>query len=335
MRSCFSRVFNKLGPDILHRIELGSCHGEVKHMQTFLLRHKLLNQPALMHRMTVNDQNQRSGDDPQELLDKSDHLFSSQRMPVGLHTEPEPLVLRRNQQGTQQIEALVVRNTGPLDRGLAPAGPGTLQRRDQREAAFICQTEGSAQLATLFLSLAVLRLSSAPPPHPPVAEESVGVAGCSSPSAALRAKRHSGCNGLQITARSLAPSDPASSNFRPIRRHRPLGPMPSPAVSSVSPTASWADPADPSPFSWYVWLLVPIDKPSPEPHPKSQPLPAAFSLDRVTPARAAGLPSTVHLFLFVSSPYYHAICNFHFSKINSLVILALVGDLERIDCTEL
>ena len=80
--------------------------------------------------MTVNDQNQGAGDDPQELLDKSDHLFSGQRMPVGLHAEPEPLALRRNQQGTQQIEALVVRNAGPLDRGPAPAGPGTLQRRD-------------------------------------------------------------------------------------------------------------------------------------------------------------------------------------------------------------
>jgi hypothetical protein len=29
----------------------------------------------------------------------------------------------------------------------------------------------------------------------------------------------------------------------------------------------------------------------------------------------------VHLFLFVSSPHYHTILNFHFSKINSTVIL--------------
>ena len=316
MRSGTCRIFIDLGPNIFLRVQLGSRHGKVKHMQTFLFRHKFLNHLALVDRMAVNDQHQGSGYNPQKLFQKGDHLFTGQSMPVGLNTEPYPSALGRNQQRTQKIETLIVSDAGPLAGGLASSGPGAFERRDQREAAFIFQNEGRAQLATLFLSWVALPLSNVPPRPHPVARGSVGDVDCSSPSAASRARQHWGCSGPQTTPRSHVQSGRASSNLQRTRRHRRLGPEPFPAVSLASPIISSVDPVDPFSSSWDVSLPVPNDKPSLEPHSGALQFPRASSLEPVRPARAPGLPPTVHLFLFVSSPYYHTILNFHFSKIN-------------------
>lgn len=231
MRSRSRGVFAELGPHELYRIQFRSRDGKVKHMQTFLFRHKFLNHLAFMNRMTVQDQNQRSRCEPKDLTQKGDHFVSGERMPVRLNTQLDFSALRRNQQGTQQIETFVVGDTGPSFGSLPSPRPGPLQRRDHGKAAFIFQNEGRAQLPTLFLSWAALPPSSVPPPHRRVAEAPVADAGCSIPSAASRAKRRSVYNGLQTTPRSRVRSGPASSNLRHIRRRRPLDPKPFPAVS--------------------------------------------------------------------------------------------------------
>jgi len=100
-------------------------------MQSILFRNEFLNHSAPMNRMAVNDQNQMSRNETQQLFDKSDHLFSGKRMPIGLNTQPYPSAIRRNQQGAQKIEALVVRNTGPLDGCLTPPRPGAFEWGNQ------------------------------------------------------------------------------------------------------------------------------------------------------------------------------------------------------------
>jgi len=266
--------------------------------------------------MTINHQHQRSGHDPQELLHKGDHLFSGQRMPVRLNTQFYPSALRRNQQRTQQIETLVMGDAGPSLRGLASSGPGTLQRRDQREAAFIFQNEGRAQLPGLFLSWANLPASTVLPLPHPAAAALAEAAGCSIPFAASRAKRRSVCNGLQTAPRSHAQSGLGSSNLRRTRRRRPHDPALFPAVSPVSPIVSAAAPAVEPPSSWGASLHTSTVEPPARLRSTALQLPGSSYPVRARPARVAGSRPVVHLFLFVSCPYYDTIYDYRYSKLN-------------------
>jgi len=223
-------------------------------------------------------------------------------MPVRLNTQLDSSALRRNQQGTQQIETFVMGDAGPSLGSLPSPRPGPLQRRDQREAAFIFQNEGRAQLATLFLSLATLPPSSVPPPHHRAAAAPVEDAGCSIPSAASRAKRRSVCNGLQTAPRSHAQSGLGSSNLRRTRRRRPHDPAPFPAVSPVSPIVSSAAPAVEPPSSWGASLHTStVERPARLRSTAPQ-LPGFSYPVRGELARVAGSQPVVHLFLFVSCP---------------------------------
>jgi len=266
--------------------------------------------------MAVQNHNQGSRRQVKDLLKKSNHLFSGQGVPVGLDSQSDLPALRGNQECSQYIEALVVRNARPMGRRLTSARPGALQRRDQRIAAFIFQNEGRTQLLTLFLSSVIPPPSNARFLHRSVATEHAGVAGYSSPSAASRATLHSSYSALQTTARSPVQSGQASNNPRRIRRQRSLCPKPFPVASPAAPTASLVDLADSLSSSWGV-----------SPHPASDtrsarlrsavlPLPEGSSLVPAEPAPAAEIQPVVHLFLFVSCPYYDTIHDFLYSKIN-------------------
>ena len=208
--------------------------------------------------------------------------------------------------------------------GLPSPRPGPLQRRDHGKAGFIFQNEGRAQLATLFLSWAALPPSSVPPPHRRAVEAPAGVVGCSIPSAASRAKRRSVCNGLQTTPRSRVRSGPASSNLRHIRRRRPLDPKPFPAVSPVSTIISSACPAVAPPSSWGVSLHTStVERPARLRSIVPQLLGSSYPV-RGELARVAGSRPVVHLFLFVSCPYYDTIYDYCYSKINSSMILGAI-----------
>ena len=76
MRSRSCGVFAELGPHKLYRIQLRSRDGKVKHMQTFMLSHEFLDYLALVDRMTVQDQNQRSRCESKDLTEKGDHFVS-------------------------------------------------------------------------------------------------------------------------------------------------------------------------------------------------------------------------------------------------------------------
>src|SRR5215210_4542752 len=147
----------------------------------------------------------------------------------------------------------------PLDRCLTPPRPSPFERRNQRKPTFILQNEGSAQLATLFLSWAVLLSSIARwLPHRG-ATVAAAVVGYSSPSAASHARQHWSHSELQRVARSPERSDPESSSLRHTQRHRLLCPALSPVVSPASQTISSDDQADEWPFSWAFWYLLASD----------------------------------------------------------------------------
>ena len=102
--------------------------------------------------MAIPHENNRARNTTEDLLEKGNHLFSGQAVPVGLEAQPNSFSLRRNQQHAQEIKTLMMFDAGADDRRLAAASPAALKRRDQREAAFIFESPGSAQLPTLFLS---------------------------------------------------------------------------------------------------------------------------------------------------------------------------------------
>ena len=161
VRSSSSRVFGSLGPNELCRIELWGSDREVKHMQSFMSRQKLLYHLALVNRMAIPNHDNGARHPIKNLLKEGNHLFTGQTMPIRTDTQTNSFAFRRDQQGSQQVETLVMINGGLLDRCLTSPRPGPFQWRNQRKTAFILQNEGSAQLATLFLSWAVLLSSTA------------------------------------------------------------------------------------------------------------------------------------------------------------------------------
>ena len=210
---------------------------------------KLLNRLAFVNRMTIPNQDNGSWNKMKNLLKKGNHLFACQAMPIRADAQSEPLALWRNQEHTQQTEAFVMVNRGSQNRCLTSARPAPLNRRYECKAAFVFQSEGSAQLPTLFLSLVILRLSTVRWLHYHDAEVGAEAADCSSPSVALHAKPHSHGNELQITARSLGLFDPASNSSLGTQRHKHLYLKPFPNVSTASRKACSDVPVIELPFS--------------------------------------------------------------------------------------
>jgi hypothetical protein len=191
--------------------------------------------------MAIPDQNDVTGYPIENLLKEDDYLFTCETMPIRTDTQTNSFAFRRDQQRSQQVETLVMIDGCPLNRCLASPRPSSVKRRDKGKTAFIFQNEGSAQLATLFLSLAVPLSSTAQwLPH---FDATVGVAvvGCSNPSAASHARQHWSHSERQIVARSPEQSDPGSSSLRYTQRHKLLCPALSPAVSSACQTICWDD----------------------------------------------------------------------------------------------
>ena len=233
-----SRVLCGLGPDELCWIEFRGSDREVKHVQSFVSSQKILNRFALVNGMTIPDQHDRSRNETENLSKKMDHLFAGETMPVRTNTQPNSFALGRDQQRSQQIETLVMIDGSPLDRRLAAPRPGPFERRNKRKTAFIFQNQSSAQLATLFLSVAVLLPSTARWQLRPDAVVDVVGVGCSNPSAASRARQRWSHIEHQTTARSPERSDPGSSNCLHIQRHRLLCPTLSQGVSSAGQIVS-------------------------------------------------------------------------------------------------
>jgi hypothetical protein len=144
-----------------------------------------------MNGMAIPDNHKLPGNQAQDLLEKGNHLVSSQVMPVGSDAQTNSFATGRYQQHAQEIDMLVVFHAGTLNRRLTTARPRPFERRDPSEAASIFKTQGSAQLATLFLSSAMPLLSTARSPRRCAAGLGAEGAGCSSPYAASHAKRRS------------------------------------------------------------------------------------------------------------------------------------------------
>ncbi len=211
--------------------------------------------------MAIPDQNDVTGHPTENLLKEDNYLFACETMPIRTDTQTNSFAFRRDQQRSQQVETLVMIDGCPLNRCLTSPRPGPFERRNKGKTAFIFQNEGSAQLATLFLSLAVPLSSTARwLPH---FDATVGVAvvGYSNLSAASHARQHWSHSERQIIARSPEQSDPGSSSPRYTQRHMPLCPALSPAVSSACQTICSDDPAGDLFSSFLAFWHLPASDP--------------------------------------------------------------------------
>lgn len=159
MRCKIGSILADLGPSKFNRIEFWSTDRKVIDMQAAVLSNEFLNQSSLMDRMVIPNQYDLAWDDPQQLLQKGDDLFSSQAMSVRADRQFDLVSARAHQECVQQVQPLMMCQTGPDSRRTTARCPTSLERRDQRETTFIFKHQRSKQFTPLFLSLARLSVS--------------------------------------------------------------------------------------------------------------------------------------------------------------------------------
>lgn len=121
---------------------------------------------------------------------------------------------RRHAQGTDQVQALIVLQTGAQGGRLPTRSPSPLQRRDERKARFIDKNEGGAPFTAVFLYAARHTASNGRWLFHLAPTRGAAVFENSSRDVAAGTTRCSNDSVRGTTARSDGQSDPASSNLR-------------------------------------------------------------------------------------------------------------------------
>lgn len=144
-------VFANLRPHEFRRIELGRAGWKRIQMEARMLRQKRLELAPSMDRMLIPDQDDRATDRVQQVTEKDDHLFAADGFCVGLNVQLDLALSRCHAQGTDQVQAFVVFETGTNGRRLPTRGPGPFERRHRRIPTFIRENQGGRVPATFFI----------------------------------------------------------------------------------------------------------------------------------------------------------------------------------------
>ncbi len=190
MRCEVGGIFLGLGPNELDRVKFRSTDRKVIDMQSPMLSNKLLNKPSFVDGMVIPNQHDLARNRSQQLLQKCDDLFTTQAVPIRTVSQLDLVAIRADQKCAQQVQPLVVRQTGANGWRMSAPRPTSFERRDQREAAFIFKHQCGQQLTPLFLSLA-RPAASRKQSHPRrVGLPGAAASGCSSPCDPSSARHH-------------------------------------------------------------------------------------------------------------------------------------------------
>jgi hypothetical protein len=189
-------------------------------MQASVLRQESLHQFALMDRMVIPHQHNRSANASHQGHQKGDHFFATQGATMRADHQFQPTTFRRHQYGPQQVQPFVMIQTGAHPGRLAAWRPSPFEWRNQRKTALIFDHQRRVQVTPLFLSAARRSAASALPPDHRDQTDGVAVADNSSRAAARCARRHWDGNGHQTAARLHGQSGRASSNLQHNRAHK-------------------------------------------------------------------------------------------------------------------
>jgi len=131
MRCSSGSIFTHLRPDIFCRIELWCSRWKPVNDQPLVLRQEFLNDLALVDGVIIPDENDVVGSTPQQLVEKLNYFLASQAMPVRAYAQLELFSAGQDQQGSDDIETVMMADTGANDGRFATRRPSALERRDQ------------------------------------------------------------------------------------------------------------------------------------------------------------------------------------------------------------
>lgn len=130
----WSKVCNgvtDMRPNELHRIELRCTNWKRIDVQAGLGLNKVLDQASLMNGMVVPDQDNRTRNAPQDLLEEQDHMFTTQIHSKGSRRQLHFSSTWTDQNSTEQVQSLMVVQTGVCTRRLATGCPTASKWRNQ------------------------------------------------------------------------------------------------------------------------------------------------------------------------------------------------------------
>lgn len=130
----WSKVFRCMAgmcPNELHRIEFRGTGRKGVNVQTRFSLDKVLDQASLMNGMVVPDQDNRTCNAPQDLFEKKDHVFTAQIHLKGSHRQLYLSSTGADQESTEQVQSLMVVQTGIDTRRLSTGCPTASEWRNQ------------------------------------------------------------------------------------------------------------------------------------------------------------------------------------------------------------
>lgn len=213
-----------------------------------MLSNEPLHQATLMNGMVVPNQDDIARELAKQLLQKGNHLLASQAMAIRANGQFELMSTGQYNHSTQKVETFMMVQTGSNGRRLSTRRPGTLERRNQREATFIFKHQRGSQFTPLFLSWAKHSVSSAALFCHLAALPLVGDIDYSIPSDPEYATRYLDDSGSQTCPRSNGLCDPRSSNLLRTHVRRRLATTPALTPVIARQINGMDDPVDDSGF---------------------------------------------------------------------------------------
>ena len=147
------RVLTDLGPNELHRVQFRSTAWKAVFMDTWMFFEELLGWRRDMNFVAIPDKNNITRQTLQHLFQEKDGVLRTQGTSKGAYTQADLSQFRTEEQGTKQIQALVMVQTRAGGGCSSTWRPTPFERRHQREACFIYYQQCSLQRAPLFLIL--------------------------------------------------------------------------------------------------------------------------------------------------------------------------------------
>lgn len=130
----WSKVFSSVAgmhPHELNWIELRCTGRKGVNVQARFSLDKVLDQASLMNGMVVPNQDDGADNAPEDLFKKKDHMFTTQIYLKGSHRQLHLSSTGTDQDGAQQVQSLMMVQTGIGTRCLATRRPTAAQWRNQ------------------------------------------------------------------------------------------------------------------------------------------------------------------------------------------------------------
>lgn len=154
------QVLIHLRPQELDRIEFWGVLWEAEQIQARLSRDEVLHFAPGVAGRTVPQQDDQTSDLGQQVTQELQDMIASHVVRRAFNPKPKAFAFWRDDQPTDQVQPVVMVQTGANARCLPDWGPGALERRNQRKTRLIQQNQGRPQVKPLFLSVAIYLFST-------------------------------------------------------------------------------------------------------------------------------------------------------------------------------